>query len=827
MTETTDWDRIKELFSATFEASPSARESVLDLESNPVIRRRVEEMLSAHDRQEGPLDRSVLLAVDSLDDSLVPAAPHLLGKAFGPYRVVREIGRGGMGAVYEGIREDSQFEQRVAIKTLRAGADSETIVRRFRQERQIVAALQHPNIAALYDGAIAGNGLPYFVLEYVDGIPIDTYCKDHQLSVRQRIELFLQVVAAVQYAHQQLVVHRDIKPSNILVTRDGVVKLVDFGIAKLLDASENEVTGDLIAPLTVSYASPEQVKGAPITTASDVYSLGVVLYRLLAGAKPLELDEMSLEGAVTTLSTVLPLPASSSVTSEAAQSSGVSSAEKLAHILRGDIDGILQTALRKEPDRRYPTAKDFGDDLSNYLNGFPVRAVPDSLSYRLGKFVRRHRAVIAVSAFALVAVIAGGISTLWQAHVARAEADRAQSVSAFLQSVIGSGDLSATTNSPRLGPAASVSELLDSAAARLPYAFRNDPKSRAEIHLALGRAYNTQQRWRDAERQFLFARDIALSLPDQPRVETARAVQGLATIQLMSGGPLPSKLALQSLRIFEQRHTTHSIDYARSLRLYALIEALNGSYFHADTLLGHAVALYDSLEERPSLEKALALVDHTAIGEATGRPWAVALKEYRQVLEMIDSIPGNVAEKADVLWYAARAEEIAGNRPKADSLGGEALRVVELASGPSSDGVAQQLTQLASISRGRGDTARARKYILRAMKIVQANRQMPNLIRQRAQMEYARYQLLNARVAAADSLAGDVYRSRVADGNWVYILDAANLYSEILMKERKVAQAEKVLRQAHTLALTQRSNSYVKMFEQRLAQLRTPNGADR
>jgi serine/threonine-protein kinase len=824
MTETTDWSRIKELFSATFEAPPSARESTLLSEPNALIRQRVEAMLSAHDAAEGPLDRSVLLAVDSLDSSVVPASLRLLGQRLGPYQVLREIGRGGMGAVYEAVRADSQFEQRVAIKTLRIGNDSESVVNRFRQERRILAALQHPNIAALYDGAITEDGLPYFVLEYVDGTPIDTYCNERQLDVRARIELFLQVVAAVQYAHQQLVVHRDIKPNNILVTQDGVVKLLDFGIAKVLDTESSELTADLVAPLTLSYARPEQVKGGAITTASDVYSLGVVLYRLLAGANPLELQDLSLDRAVTTLCTVMPVPASDMVTADAAVSAGRVSVEKLSNTLRGDIDAILLTALRKEPERRYSTAREFGDDLSRYLHGRPVLAVPDSTLYRLQKFVRRQKALIAVSIIAIIAVTAGGITTLWQARLAKIEADRAQSVSSFLQTVIGAGNLSGTTNSPRLGPAASVSDLLDSAAARLPNEFRDDPKSSAEIHLALGRAFNTQQRWRDAERQYVLARDIAASLPDQPRVETAIALQGLAGIQLMSGGPLPKQLTMQSLQIFEKRGASRSIDYARSVRLYALIEALDGSYFQADTLLGHAVALYDSLDPRPSVEKALAIVDHAAVGEATGKPWSQSLRDYRRGLAMIDKVPGNLTEKADVLWYAARAEEIGGNRARADSLGNEALRVVESAAGPMSDGVAQQLTQLASISRGRGDTAKARQYVQRAMTILDSNRVVPALIRQRVQMEYARYHLSNGEVAAAESLAREVYRSRIAQGNWVYILDGANLYSDILIKEHKAAIADTVLRRAYSLADSAQASSYRKMFAVRLVQLYLTEG---
>ncbi|HZJ01395.1 MAG TPA: serine/threonine-protein kinase [Gemmatimonadaceae bacterium] len=811
-----EWDRVKQLFAATFEADHQTRHNALHSESDERIRRKVESMLSAHDAMNGPLDKSVLLSVESLDVSLISRTPALTGRMLGPYRVVREIGRGGMGAVYEAVRADSQFDQRVAIKTLRTGADSDAVLKRFQQERQILAALQHPNIATLYDGAITDEGLPYFVLEFVNGVPIDVYCREQKVGIRERIELFLQVISAVQYAHQQLVVHRDIKPGNILVTPDGVVKLVDFGIAKLLDTSRTEVTGDLFAPLTVSYASPEQVTGAPITAASDVYSLGVVLYRLIVGVKPLELDDVSLERAITTLSTVLPQLPSDSASADAAESMRIESAEKLGGTLRGDLDAILMTALRKEPERRYATARQFGDDLSNYLKGLPVAAVRDTISYRLGKFVRRQRALVAVTVVAVLAIVAGGASTLWQAREARLEADRARSVSEFLQSVIGAGDLSSSANSPRLGPAASVSQLLDSAASRLPHEIANDPSARVDIHLALGRAFVTQQRWHAAKVQFEFARRISEELPRQPRVETARALAGLASIAVLSGGPLPKDLTQRAIAILERRGAQSTADYAGLLRLSGILDVLEGRYASADTLLGRSISVYASLSKAPSTEKASALVDHTAVGEALGRPWAASLANYRHALAMIDSIPGDVADKADILWYAARAEGIAGNQPKADSLGMEALRVLERASGPHSGSVAQQLAQLASIKRERGDTATAGEFIERAMDIIRGDKEVPGLIRERVLMEYARHQLAKGRIKEAESLADEVYRSRLAAGNWVYILDGDNLYTDILMRERKLDEAEPVLRTAFDMSTRYHSASYRSLFARRL-----------
>jgi len=240
----TDWARVRELFETTFEESSEERARALRLESNEHIRQRVIEMLAAHDAADGGvLDRPAVDTLDPLLFSKLSPAPSLVGRRLGAYRVVREIGRGGMGAVYEALRDDAQFEHRVAIKTLRLGIDSESVLRRFDQERRILAGLQHPNIAALYDGAVSDDGLPYFVLEFVDGLPVDRHCVENKLTLRERIALFLQVISAAQYAHQLLIVHRDIKPGNILVTRAGVAKLVDFGIAKLLTQEPSHVTG--------------------------------------------------------------------------------------------------------------------------------------------------------------------------------------------------------------------------------------------------------------------------------------------------------------------------------------------------------------------------------------------------------------------------------------------------------------------------------------------------------------------------------------------------------------------------------------------------------
>jgi len=329
-----------------------------------------------------------------------------IGSRIGAYKIVREIGHGGMGTVYLGERDDKQYRQQVAIKLINPGLGGETIRRRFHNEMQILADLNHPNIARLFDGGQTPDGVPYLVMEYVEGSPINHYCNDRNLSTEQRLKLFCTVCDAVQYAHQHLVIHRDIKPGNILVTSEGLPKLVDFGIAKLLHNGKSipDATATVMPFMTPQYASPEQVYGLSATTATDIYSLGVVLYELLTGRSPYRLK--------------------SRVPHELAQA--ILDQEPQRQRLKGDLDNIVLMAMRKEPQRRYASAQQFAEDIHRHLDGLPVRARQDTFSYRAGKFIRRRKLAVAAAALILLTLLVGIITTAWQARVARAERARAE-----------------------------------------------------------------------------------------------------------------------------------------------------------------------------------------------------------------------------------------------------------------------------------------------------------------------------------------------------------------------------------------------------------------
>jgi serine/threonine protein kinase/tetratricopeptide (TPR) repeat protein len=363
-----------------------------------------------------------------------------IGTRIGPYRIVREIGHGGMGNVYLATRDDEQYQQQVAIKLLKTGLAGDVMRRRFRTEMQILADLNHPNIARLLDGGETTDHVPYLVMEYVEGTSINDYCAEQRLSTDQRLRLFITVCAAVQYAHQHLVVHRDIKPGNILVTHDGDPKLVDFGIAKLLERGatpESPATVTAMHFMTPEYASPEQVRGVSVTTATDVYSLGVVLYEILSGRSPYRLNNRMPHEIAKVILDQDPERPSAAIGTRAkfestngsngrATTTPVVNLPKLRGRLKGDLDNIVLKAIRKEPERRYGSVQQLADDIHRHLTGLPVTARPDTFGYRAGKFIRRQKVAVTAAALVVLTLVFGIVATLKENRVARTERARAE-----------------------------------------------------------------------------------------------------------------------------------------------------------------------------------------------------------------------------------------------------------------------------------------------------------------------------------------------------------------------------------------------------------------
>jgi len=551
------WTRVQEIFEAALAAPEEERASrVRAMAADDAMAAEVFELLEADSATFLPLDAPFVSggaasgAAGSGAGTEAEWEPELApGTRIGPWRIEEPIGSGGMGVVYRATRADGGFEQEVALKRVRRGMDSRSIIRRFEAERAILAGLEHENIARLLDGGLAEDGLPYFVVEYVRGRPIDVYCDEERLSVDERLDLFVSVCRAVLHAHSRLVVHRDLKPANILVTEEGVPKLLDFGIARLLDDTGEAATrltrvGDRV--LTPGYASPEQFSGRDIGTPSDIYSLGVILYELLVGDRPESADPSTGVGATTRPSGSPSLADAERAATIAAQR-GVS-LQRLRRTVAGDLDLICLKALRSEPGRRYATVDALAEDIRRHRDGYPVRARPDTLGYRVSRFVRRNRAAVAASAIGAALVIT--TSAIYTERVtaerdrAQLEAGRAEQVSTFLASLFETQEGEMT-----------ASELLRRGSDRLGDELSDQPAVLATLREVIGRAYLSLGDDAEALAQFEKAvEEFALlpGPPDEERLIDLWDAESRVAMALVSIGRMEEAADLY-LRILEDR----------------------------------------------------------------------------------------------------------------------------------------------------------------------------------------------------------------------------------------------------------------------------------
>jgi len=492
------WQRVCAVLDVALDAPEADRAGIVAAQcgDDAGLRAEVEALLAAEAATDRRVDSPAMdWAGDVLgEDVLSPA--HAPGDAVGPYRLVRELGRGGMGTVWLAERSGDGFEQQVALKLLKRGLDTDAIVERFLAERRILARLRHPHIALFLDGGVSEQGQPWFTMEWIDGQRITDWCDARGLGVRERVALFLDAAAAVQYAHQQLVVHRDLKPGNVMVTADGEVKLLDFGIAKMLDVDGTAAEAATLTRmgwrmLTPEYAAPEQLRGEPANTATDVYALGVLLYELLAGCRPASAGEQG-----------EPPQRPSMQVKEAAAAQRDGSRERVRRTLRGDLDTIMLKALYPEPERRYGSAQAFGDDLQRWLDGQPVRARPDGAWYRTRRFVSRHRWGTLAAAVAVFSLAGGAFVATWQAGEARQQAQlaeqqtreaekqaqRAEEVKDFLVKILSQSDPETWHD----GKEPTVADVLKSGTRFVDETFGTDRGLHAELLATLGNIHRTR-----------------------------------------------------------------------------------------------------------------------------------------------------------------------------------------------------------------------------------------------------------------------------------------------------------------------------------------------
>ncbi len=486
MMQPNTWQRFESLFHEALEIPAEQRSAFLNqaCRDDPTMRAELEAVIAAHFAAGGTTDPDHL--VTGFPGRGTPGA--LAGRRVGAYRLEELIGQGGMGEVYRATRIDDQYSQQVAIKLVRPGQGTDELRRRFRLERQILARLEHPNIATLLDGGVTDSGQPYLVMQYVDGSPITTYAADNQLGLDQRLVLFETVCDAVRFAHANLIVHRDLKPSNILVTKHGEVRLLDFGIAKLIDADGASLapstTGELLL-LTPEHAAPEQFLGGAITTATDEYALGVLLYELLVGFRPFQfVPAIDLHRAVCERDPSPPSVASRDPESRAKV--GATAPVPPAQ-LAGDLDSIVLKALRKEPERRYGSVADLRDDLERHRAGFPVEARPETFGYLAGRFLRRHRVGVAAAAALAAALVTVAVVSVRSAATIKRERDVAVQVSTFLEDLFKAPDPYASSADRR--DTLRIRAFLDQGAAKVDKELTNQPLLQARLLSVLGKAY--------------------------------------------------------------------------------------------------------------------------------------------------------------------------------------------------------------------------------------------------------------------------------------------------------------------------------------------------
>src|SRR5215469_4056505 len=522
------WPQIDEIIEQAMDQPAADRAAFLDAAcgSDTRLRREIDSLLAFH--QEGSLTSESGFP-DAMNVLEKQYAGLIRGHQIGAYRVLREIGRGGMGNVYLASRADDAFEKRVAIKVIRRGMDVDDLVQRFRDERRILALLDHPNIARLLDGGTTDDGLPYFVMEYIEGEPIDKYCESQKLSTTERLRLFQNVCAAVSYAHRNLIVHRDIKAANVLVTKEGAPRLLDFGIAKLLaPGAPVEITQISFRPLTPEYASPEQLQGGPITTASDIYSLGVLLYRLLTGRRPYR----------------------SATSSVAEMERAICEEEPVRPDLSRDLSAVVLTALRKDPQRRYTSVERFSDDVRRYLANLPVMARPDTRRYRASKFIQRHKAAVAMAAITFLSLSGGIAASLWQAHIAQTEQVKTARMNSFLQDMVSGTWRTANQK----GMEATVADMLAEAEQRVETELSDQPEVKAEMLLTIGEAYQRQAKYDMAERYLRKAYELDLKLYGSDARPTATAMHALAGDDYLLGDYAAANAWFQKALPVYRRH---------------------------------------------------------------------------------------------------------------------------------------------------------------------------------------------------------------------------------------------------------------------------------
>jgi tetratricopeptide (TPR) repeat protein/predicted Ser/Thr protein kinase len=733
----------------------------------------------------------------------------------GPYRLVRELGRGGMGVVYLARRADGQYRREVALKLAQSPMFDAGLRERFFAERDILARLSHRNIAALFDGGVTEEGHPYFTMEYVDGRPVDAYCDEERLDTRARVHLFLQICAAVAAAHRSLVVHRDLKPNNVLVDATGQVKLLDFGIAKLLDPLRpGAETQPAVRLFTRDYASPEQVRGAPVTTASDVYSLGALLYRLVTGSMAHRFDE-------DTPSHVERV---------------ICETEPAAPGVDADLDNIVLKALSKDPTRRYASVELLAQDLDHYLRGLPVAARADSAAYRAGKFVRRHRIAAAASLLVAAALVIGTVATMIQARRAQLAAARAQRVSTLVT------DLFKLAEPGRMqGGTITARELLDRGSERIAVELATDPDAQATMYGVVGRLYRNLALTEPAGRALERALELRRQTSGPESLAFAEALDNLAELQEERNEYARAEALFRQALALRRQLGARPGELAASLEGLGRVLSASGKHVDAQAPLTEAIALRrrQGGDGGPELVKTmheLALAHLRQGNSVAGEPL------FREAVELARRLPAaspdlriaglvNLArlrhrferkpQEAEVLyrealdlarrWYPSGHPDIAvclselagvlrdaGALAEAEDLASQSLAMWQQLYGPQHREVIVATQRLAGILADRGKAVDADRLLRQVLAAGRASLGEGHPLALTAQAELAAFLQKRGEIAEAASLmeSAVAIARRTFGDNDVYVARAWSALGHLHAATGDRVRAEQELRRA-------------------------------
>lgn len=853
------WDKIEALFDEVLALPPEARAARLNVIAlhDPELSREVASLLGAHEEASGFFDGLSDRVVSPLMSHLgeEPAPPERVGS----YRIVEEVGRGGMSTVYLAERDDGHFEQQVALKLIRPVGDAADRLQRFLSERQILASLNHPHVARLLDGGVLEDGRPYFVMEYVDGHPIDRYCDAERLSLEARLRLFQVVVGAVQYAHNNLVVHRDLKPSNILVTDAGAVKLLDFGIAKLLSREENggasSKTQTANRWLTPEYAAPEQIRGERVTTATDVYQLGVVLYKLLTGHRPYRTGQTStyeLEHAVVEEMPTRPSDvvreveeitqsgATRRITPESVVETRNTELGTLRRTLSGDLDAIVLKALRKEPDERYATAEALSEDIRRYLEGRPVFARRGSISYRMRKYVSRHRGAMAAAVIGLLFLVGYAVTVTLQERkvsqqrdLARQEARKTEEVANQLIDLFTISD----ANEAR-SDTVTARQILEAGIARVHKELDNQPELQAATLTVIGRLYERLGFYRESVQLLDNALALRRAVLRAPHQDIAKGLLYLGRARLSAGtfdeaeAPLREAVAMwEALPAFEEEKAASQIalanwlrnkgqyaeaeslywsayaiqqdladrrDLAQTISALALLKQSEGEYETADSLYRAALAMQRQVLGVDNLDIVTTLVN-LAVLHGDRAHFATADSLYRAAFDMQRRLLGEAhPDVAKTLNNWGHMSEVAGNLEQAEQLHRQALQIKQEQLGEAHPSLAYSYVGLATVLQKQGNYGEAEALYRQALAIDRAaygpaHQEVANDLRQLALVLHSQGNLTEADRTFAEAL--QIYRSQPSN-NPIPLSTTLLGRARLWMAQGQHSAAEPLLREA-------------------------------